>query len=156
MFQSTMLHHYHNKSVTSDPTKPAVYDGDDTTIPPRTCVILVPCNDPDHDEPSAETCLLVTRRGVERADETQLFIVYVIDNTSEEGIKLTHGDLLDNPYTASNVVAERCLLMVPEYKDMIKKYHEPDLDDILEELDEIAAEMSPRLNTPTLEENLTV
>jgi hypothetical protein len=99
---------------------------------------------------------LVTRRGVERADETQLFIVYVIDNTSEEGIKLTHGDLLDNPYTASNVVAERCLLMVPEYKDMIKKYHEPDLDDILEELDKIAAEMSPLLNTPTLEENLTV
>jgi hypothetical protein len=154
-----LLHHYHNKSVTSDPTKPAVYDGDDTTIPPRTCVILVPCNDPDHDEPSAETCLLVTRRGVERADETQLFIVYVIDNTSEESIKMTHGDLLGNPYTASNVVAERCLLMVPEYKDMIEKYNEPDLDDILEDLETAA---SPRLNTPTLEElelevdNLTV
>jgi len=118
------LHHYTNTSVSTSSSELPAYDGHDYFIPRHTVVILVPCNDPHCRKPSAQNCLLINRHGVQRADDTQLLVMYMIDNTSDEDLWLKHGDLLGvglAPYTDMDrvIYAERSLMMISYYEELI-------------------------------------
>ena len=120
-----LLHHYaKNLSVTSsfDGVMPT-YDGDDYYIPPFHSVVLVPCNsdDPEHRAPSISSCMLLTRTGVQTAEKTSLLIMYLIDNTTEVGLLLRHGDLLGAYYTGPHygIRAERAYMLIAHYNELI-------------------------------------
>jgi hypothetical protein len=121
-----LLDHYLNTSVNSsfDGTMPT-YDGGDFYIPPYHNVILVPCNsdDPEHRDPSMDSCLLLTRTGVQTAEKTSLMFIYSIDNDTNIGLLLKHGDLLGAYYTGphAHIKAERSLMLISEYKRLIEK-----------------------------------
>lgn len=135
MMSQIQLHHYTNTSVTA--TTPLdgwlpEYDGKDYYIGGHTTVILVPCNDPQCRKPSNKTCLLVNRSGVQRADETQLLVMYMIDNTNDDGLWLRHGDLLGVPYMDMEkiIYAERSLMMISYYTDLITEQSYDDDDEM--------------------------
>jgi hypothetical protein len=119
-----LLHHYTNLSVNSlfDGTMPT-YDGDDYYIPPFHGVILVPCNsdDPEHRAPSMSSCMLLTRTGVQTAEKAPLLVMYLIDNTSNVGLLLRHGDLLGAYYTGPHegIKAERSYMFIGSYTALI-------------------------------------
>ena len=121
------LHHYTNTSVTPAQSTTTdnnghlpAYDGKDYLIPGHTAVILVPCNDPRCQTPSARTCLLVNRDCVQRADTTWVLVMYLIDNTSADGLWLRHGDLLGAPRTLNrDFSAERCCMFISYYEELI-------------------------------------
>jgi hypothetical protein len=121
------LHHYTNTSVTPAQSTTTdnnghlpAYDGKDYLIPGHTAVILVPCNDPRCQTPSARTCLLVNRDCVQRADNTRLLVMYMIDNTSADGLWLRHGDPLGAPCSLNRCIsAERSLMMISYYEELI-------------------------------------
>jgi hypothetical protein len=121
-----LMHHYNNTSVNSpyDHMMP-IYDGYDYYIPPFHNLILVPCNsaDPEHMVPSLSSCHLLTRTGVQKAEKTPLLLVYIIDNTTDVGLLLKHGDLLGAYYTGphAHIKAERSLMLISEYKRLIEK-----------------------------------
>jgi hypothetical protein len=105
------------------------YDGGDFYIPPYHNVILVPCNsdDPEHRDPSMDSCLLLTRTGVQTAEKTSLMFIYSIDNDTNIGLLLKHGDLLGAYYTGphSQIAAERTYMLIGHYNELIedqKKY----------------------------------
>jgi hypothetical protein len=125
-----LMHHYNNTSVNSpyDHMMP-IYDGYDYYIPPFHNLILVPCNsaDPEHMVPSLSSCHLLTRTGVQKAEKTPLLLVYIIDNTTDVGLLLKHGDLLGAYYTGphSQIAAERTYMLIGHYNELIedqKKY----------------------------------
>jgi hypothetical protein len=116
------LHHYANKSVNSvfDGTMP-IYDGNDYYIPPFHSVILVPCQseDPDHRLPSLNSCQLLT--GTQTDEGVPLLIMYLIDNTSDVGLLLRHGDLLGTYYSGqhAHIKAERSYMLIDNYNLLI-------------------------------------
>ena len=121
-----LLHHYINKSVdlVFDGTMPT-YDGYDWYLPPFQSVILVPCNseDPDHLTPSIDSCQLLTRTGVQTAERTgPLLVMYLIDNTSDVGLLLKHGDLLGAYYTGphEHIKAERSYMFIDNYFQLVQ------------------------------------
>jgi hypothetical protein len=112
------LHHYINKSVNPlcDDTIPT-YDGSDFYIPPFSSVVLTPCNmhDPEHRGPSADSCQLLIRYGIDpTAKIVPLLVMYFIQNTSDTGLLLRHGDLLGAYYTGKHehIKAERFFLLI--------------------------------------------
>jgi hypothetical protein len=119
------MHHYNNTSVNSpyDHMMPT-YDGYDYYIPPFHNLILVPCNsaDPEHIVPSLSSCQLLTRTGVQKAEKTPLLLVYIIDNTTDVGLLLKHGDLLGAYYTGphAHIVAERTYMLIGHYNKFIE------------------------------------
>ena len=124
-----LLHHYSNMSVNSPSTNGTMmmptYDGADFYIPPYHNVILVPCNsdDPEHRNPSMDSCLLLTRTGVKKTENTLLMYIYTIDNDTNVGLLLKHGDLMGAYYTGphGHIKAERSQMLTSEYKKLIKK-----------------------------------
>jgi len=124
-----LLHHYSNMSVNSPSTNGTMmmptYDGVDFYIPPYHNVILVPCNsdDPEHRNPSMDSCLLLTRTGVKKTENTLLMYIYTIDNDTNVGLLLKHGDLIGAYYTGphGHIKAERSQMLTSEYKKLIKK-----------------------------------
>jgi hypothetical protein len=112
------------------------YDGVDFYIPPYHNVILVPCNsdDPEHRNPSMDSCLLLTRTGVKKAENTLLMYIYTIDNDTNVGLLLKHGDLMGAYYTGphGHIKAERSQMLTSEYKKLIKKQLKQ-LEDISDE-----------------------
>jgi len=145
------LHHYTNTSVTpaqyrSDNNVPA-YDGEDYFIPGHTTVILVPCNDPRCQTPSARTCLLVNRDCVQRADTTWVLVMYIIDNTSADGLWLRPGDLLGAPRTLNrDFLAERCCMFISYYEELINGVDEENLGPAIIDFD--MSMRSPRPPSP--------
>jgi len=134
-----LLHHYSNMSVNSTSTNCTMmptYDGVDFYIPPYHNVILVPCNsdDPEHRNPSMDSCLLLTRTGVKKAENTLLMYIYTIDNDTNVGLLLKHGDLMGAYYTGphGHIKAERSQMLTSEYKKLIKKQLKQ-LEDISDE-----------------------
>ena len=134
-----LLHHYSNMSVNSTSTNGTMmptYDGVDFYIPPYHNVILVPCNsdDPEHRNPSMDSCLLLTRTGVKKAENTLLMYIYTIDNDTNVGLLLKHGDLMGAYYTGPHchIKAERSQMLTSEYKKLIKKQLKQ-LEDISDE-----------------------
>ncbi|MFN9685093.1 MAG: hypothetical protein ACK583_07535 [Cyanobacteriota bacterium] len=101
------------------------YDGADFYIPPYHNVILVPCNsdDPEHRNPSMDSCLLLTRTGVKKTENTLLMYVYTIDNDTNVGLLLKHGDLIGAYYTGphGHIKAERSQMLTSEYKKLLRK-----------------------------------
>ena len=124
-----LLHHYSNMSVNSPSTNGTMmmptYDGADFYIPPYHNVILVPCNsdDPEHRNPSMDSCLLLTRTGVKKAENTLLMYIYTIDNDTNVGLLLKHGDLMGAYYTGphGHIKAERSQMLTSEYKKLLRK-----------------------------------
>ena len=124
-----LLHHYSNMSVNSPPTNGTMmmptYDGADFYIPPYHNVILVPCNsdDPEHRNPSMDSCLLLTRTGVKKTENTLLMYIYTIDNDTNVGLLLKHGDLIGAYYTGphGHIKAERSQMLTSEYKKLLRK-----------------------------------
>jgi hypothetical protein len=114
----------------------STYDGVDFYIPPYHNVILVPCNsdDPEHRNPSMDSCLLLTRTGVKKAENTLLMYIYTIDNDTNVGLLLKHGDLMGAYYTGphGHIKAERSQMLTSEYKKLIKKQLKQ-LEDISDE-----------------------
>jgi hypothetical protein len=120
-----LLHHYANRSVesVSDSGTMPIYDGSDYYIPPFHSVILVPCKseDPDHWLPSLNSCQLLTSTDVHTDEGDSLLIMYLIDNTSDTGLLLRHGDLLGSYYTGkhANIKAERSYMLTDNYNLLI-------------------------------------
>jgi hypothetical protein len=111
--------HYVNRSV--DPLSGGndtmlTYNGNDYYIPPFDCVVLMPCNtdDPEHQAPSYNSCRLLISTDVPSAENVPLLIMYLIDNTSNVGLWLRHGDWLGAYYTGhhAHIHAERCYLLM--------------------------------------------
>lgn len=155
-----LLHHYSNMSVNSPSTNGTMmmptYDGADFYIPPYHNVILVPCNsdDPEHRNPSMDSCLLLTRTGVKKAENTLLMYIYTIDNDTNVGLLLKHGDLMGAYYTGphGHIKAERSQMLTSEYKKLLRKqsseaigdedyYQDKDPSTCLPLLDPIAEEV---------------
>jgi hypothetical protein len=153
-----LLHHYSNMSVNSPSTNGTMmmptYDGADFYIPPYHNVILVPCNsdDPEHRNPSMDSCLLLTRTGVKKAENTLLMYIYTIDNDTNVGLLLKHGDLMGAYYTGphGHIKAERSQMLTSEYKKLLRKQsseaigdedYYPDPSTCLPLLDSIAEEV---------------
>lgn len=114
-----LLHHYINISVQSAQGELPTYDGDNYYIPPHCCVVLVPCNsvDPNHMEPSATDCILLNRTGFQTAEQNPLLVMFVIDNVTDVGLLLRHGDVLGLYYGGAHraVRAEQCFMPIPDY-----------------------------------------
>lgn len=114
------IHHYANMSVNflSDGTVP-IYDGGNFYIAPHHSVVVVPCNsdDPEHHVPGRNTGHLISRTGFMTADKAQLILMYLIDNTSDVGLLVKHGDQLGPYYTGphGHIKAERAFMLVKDY-----------------------------------------
>lgn len=119
------LHHFANISIMPNGDGPMpIYDGCDYYIPAFHSVVLVPCNsnDPEHQTPSMSSCLLLTRTGMQTAEKSHLLIMYLIDNTSNVGLLLRHGDVLGAYYTGphAHVKAERAYMLIGNYNLLLE------------------------------------
>ena len=120
-----LLHHYADRSVesVSDIGTMPIYDGNDYYIPPFHSVILVPCQseDPDHWLPLLNSNQLLNSPDVQTDKGDSLLIMYLIDNTSDTGLLLRHGDLLGSYYTGkhANIKAERSYMPANNYNWLI-------------------------------------
>jgi len=70
-----------------------------------------------------DSCLLLTRTGVKKTENTLLMYIYTIDNDTNVGLLLKHGDLIGAYYTGphGHIKAERSQMLTSEYKKLIKK-----------------------------------
>jgi hypothetical protein len=70
-----------------------------------------------------DSCLLLTRTGVKKAENTLLMYIYTIDNDTNVGLLLKHGDLMGAYYTGphGHIKAERSQMLTSEYKKLLRK-----------------------------------
>jgi len=101
-----------------------------------------------------DSCLLLTRTGVKKAENTLLMYIYTIDNDTNVGLLLKHGDLMGAYYTGphGHIKAERSQMLTSEYKKLLRKqsseaigdedyYQDKDPSTCLPLLDPIAEEV---------------
>jgi hypothetical protein len=116
------LHRYPNVSVNSTSEMMPTYDGCDYYISPHSNVILVPCHS-ENPEPMINSCPLLIPDGDHTVKKAQLLVVYIIENTSDVGLILRHGDLLGANYTGphAHIKAVRSSMLVGHYNKLLEE-----------------------------------